>query len=429
MVDFNLKYGSGTIPISIPDENFVGELLPSDLKGVPDALAEIERALDNPINSKKIEDLVHEKVSSNGRIVILADDYTRGTPAHLMIPPILDRLNSAGVPDSRINVIFATGTHRPTRPDEAELLLGKKVIERVSWEDHDCNASDLVSVGTSSFGNEIKINRKVAEADLIIATGAITFHYYAGFGGGRKSILPGISSKETITRNHGMLIHPKAVTGNLEGNPVHEEMVEAARMAGLDFIINLIKNGKGEIVRAVAGDFIQAHAEGVKLYDKMFRVKVSQKPDIVIVSAGGYPKDINLYQATKAIDNAKFLVKKGGVIIAALECKDGIGNAIYTQWSEECKRDSIEKTWEILNERVKNEFVMGGHKAYYIASILRNASIILVSSLDPREVKEKYWMTPAPNLEKALEMAFNMTGSKATVMVMPLGSYTLPKIA
>lgn len=428
MVDLNLKYGKKILTVTVPDENFLGELLPNEIPGVPNIASELERALDHPIKSRKLEDLAKDKVSPTGHVVIIADDYTRGTPAYLIIPPVLNRLNSVGIPDDRVKVIFALGSHRPTKPEEVEELLGEETIKRVKWYDHNYEADDLVSIGTSNFGNEIKINKMVAKADLIIATGAISYHYYAGFGGGRKSILPGVSSKETLNQNHGMLVDPKAVTGNLEGNPVHEEMLEAAGMADLDFVINLVNNGKGEVVRVVAGEFEAAHLEGVTLYDQMFRVNVSKKPDIVICSAGGYPKDINLYQATKALDNAKYLVKNGGVIIATLECIDGIGNAVYTQWSLACKRDSIDETCKILSDRVQTDFVMGGHKAYYVASILSYCTIILISSLDPREVEEVYWMKPAKDLNEALLVAYDIAGKDAKVMSMPLGGYTLPKV-
>ncbi|MHA1404989.1 MAG: nickel-dependent lactate racemase [Candidatus Helarchaeota archaeon] len=428
MVNLKFKYGSEVLTVNVPDEHFMGELLPYEKEGVPDVAREVERALDDPIKSKKVEEIARDKVRPGGKIVVLADDYTRGTPAYLMIPPILNRLNSVGIKDDQVKVIFATGTHRPTKPEEAKQLLGEEVLKRVKWQDHDCQASDLVSVGKTSYGNEVKINKEVADADLIIGTGNIGFHYYAGFGGGRKIILPGVSSKETINRNHGMLIDPKAVTGNLDGNPVHEDMMEAARLAGLDSIINLVKNGKGEVVRVVAGEFEAAHAEGVKIYDEMFRVKVKEKADIVICCAGGYPKDINLYQALKAIDNAKFLVKDGGVIIAALECREGIGHAVYTQWAVECKRDSIQETCKALTERIRTDFVMGGHKAYYVASVLQYSNIILVSSLDPKEVEEIYWMKPAKDLDEALKKAIEITGNDAKIIAMPLGGHTLPKV-
>ncbi len=181
-------------------------------------------------------------------------------------------------------------------------LLGAEVLKRVKTVSHDCRATDLVNVGTTkTHGNKVFVNRMFAEADVRVLLGDVGFHYYAGYGGGRKSVLPAVCGEETIKQNHAMLLHANARTGNLDDNPVHRDMTEAARLAKVDFIVNVVENKKGEIVKAFAGDLEQAFLEAVKLVDEMYRVTVDRRADIIVVSAGGYPADMNLYQAYKAL--------------------------------------------------------------------------------------------------------------------------------
>ncbi|MHA1376852.1 MAG: nickel-dependent lactate racemase [Candidatus Helarchaeota archaeon] len=418
-MELKLAYGKKIITAEIPDKNYSGSLLPNELPGVQDPSKEIQNAIENPINCSKLEKII----KSDSNVAILADDHTRGTPAYLIFPHILNKLNALKVPDENITAIFGCGTHRCVTPEETEILIGKDTVRRISVVSHDCRADDLVYIGKTSFGNDIKINPIVENSDAIITTGNIDFHYYAGFTGGRKSILPGVSSYKAINFNHAMLIDPKAVTGNLEGNPVHMDMVEAARLAKVDFIINLVRNSKEKIVKTFAGDLEAAHLEGAKLYDKMFRVKVDKKPDIVLLSAGGYPKDINLYQGGKAIDNAKFLVKPGGVIIALIECKEGVGNQVYKEWATKYR------TLEELEEQLRTNFLLGGHKQYYIEKILQYSKIILVSEMPDKEVKEIYKMIPASDVNDALEIAYNIVGRDASITSLPYGTMTLPSVS
>ncbi|NVM02521.1 MAG: nickel-dependent lactate racemase [Candidatus Helarchaeota archaeon] len=417
-MELKLAYGDQIVTTEVLEKNFLGTLLPNELPSVKDENLEIQRAINNPIKSPKLEKII----KPNMRVSILADDHTRGTPSYLVMPHILSKLNDLKVPDENITAIFGCGTHRCVMPGEAEFLIGKETIKRIRIESHDCHAEDLVNIGKTSYGNEIKINSIVANSDAIITIGKLGYHYYAGFTGGRKSVLPGISSYETINFNHAMLIHPKAATGNLEGNPVHKDMVEAARLAKVDFIINLVKDSKEKMIKTFAGDLEAAHLEGTKLYDKMFRVTTQKRPDIVLLSAGGYPKDIDLYQGSKAIDNSKFLVRPGGVIIALLECREGVGNEVYTEWSKKYR------TLEELEKQIKTNFVLGGHKAYYMEKVLLNSKVILVSEMSDKEVKEIYKLKPSSNVDDALEMAYNIVGRNASLMSMPYGTMTLPRV-
>jgi nickel-dependent lactate racemase len=265
------------------------------------------------------------------------------------------------------------------------------------------------------------LNRVFAQADIKILLGDVNLHYYAGYGGGRKSVLPGVSGVETVQHNHAMMLNANAKTGLLEGNPVHEDMTEAARMAKVDFIVNIVENSKGEMVKAFAGDLEQAFLEAVKLVDEMYKIKVDRRADIIVASAGGHPADINLYQAHKAIDNALDAVKRGGVIILVAECPEGHGNQVFYDWMT--RLQDLKST----EKEIKRGFVMGGHKAYYLLKVLQNHPVILVSSLPDYYASNVFKLKTARAVNDALTEAFKLAGSASRVWTMPQGSYTLPE--
>ncbi|MCL4430325.1 MAG: nickel-dependent lactate racemase, partial [Chloroflexi bacterium] len=260
-------------------------------QGAADAKAEVERALKEPIGPKRLSEMV--KPENKGAIVV--DDATRKAPSELMLLPVLAELNAAGVKDENVTVIFGCGTHRAVKPEEAAALLGEEALKRVKTISHCCTATDSVYVGTTkTHGTKVHLNRVFAEADVKVLLGDVNYHYYAGYGGGRKSILPAVCGEETIKQNHALLLHASARTGILQDNPVHVDMTEAARLAKVDFIVNVVENKKGEIVRAFAGDLEAAFLEAVKLVDEMYRVTIDRRADIIVVSAGGHPADMNL---------------------------------------------------------------------------------------------------------------------------------------
>jgi nickel-dependent lactate racemase len=419
MVDVWLPYGKSEVCARVPTRNFLGSIEPKEKPGVPDAKAEVERALKEPIGSKKLSEIVKPE----HKVAIVVDDATRRAPNDIMILPLLGELNAAGVKDENMAIIFASGAHRAVKQDETADLLGQEVLSRVKTVSHDCRAQDLVYIGTTQkFGTKVYLNRVFAEADVRILTGDVCLHYYAGYGGGRKSVLPGVSGEETIKHNHAMLLDANARTGLLEGNPVHEDMVEAAKMAKVDFILNVVANSRGEVVKAFAGDLEQAFLEGVKLVDEMYRVTVDRRADIVIVSAGGNPADINFYQAYKAVDNALEVVKRGGVIVLVAECPEGHGNEVFYDW--------MVKFVELkaVEREVKRNFVLGGHKAYYLLHALQNHQIILVSSMPDYYAANIFKLKTARAMNDALNEAFNIVGKNARVWVIPYGNFTLPEV-
>jgi nickel-dependent lactate racemase len=404
--------------IRVPARNLLGAIEPVERQGALDAKTEVERALKEPIpiGSKRLSEIAKPE----SKVAIVVDDGTRRAPSEVMLLPVLAELNISGVKDENVTVIFGCGTHRAVKPDEATALLGAEVLKRVKTISHDCRATDLVHLGTTkTHGNKVFVNRVFAEADVRVLLGDVGFHYYAGYGGGRKSVLPAVCGEETIKHNHSMLLHANARTGNLADNPVHQDMTEAAKLAKVDFIVNVVANTKGEIVKAFAGDLEQAFLEAVKLVDEMYRITVDRRADIIVVSAGGHPADMNLYQAYKALDNALDAVKRGGVIILVAECPEGHGNQVFYDW--------MTRLGDLKNveREIKRNFVLGGHKAYYLLKALQNHQIILVSSLPDYYATSIFKLKTARAVNDAFAEALKIAGSASRVWAMPQGSNTL----
>ena len=419
MVDVWIPYGRTDVCARIPARNFLGSILPKELAGASDAKAEVERALSAPIGSKRLGEIVKPE----SKVAIVVDDATRHAPSEVMLLPVLTELNASGVKDENVTVIFGCGTHRAVTEEEARKLLGEEACKRVKAISHDCRSPDLVHVGnTKTHGNKVYLNRVFAEADVKVLLGDVGFHYYAGYGGGRKSVLPAVAGEETIKHNHAMLLNTNARTGILEGNPVHEDLTEAARLAKVDFIVNTISNARGEVVKAFAGNVEQAFLEAVKAVDEMYRVSVDRRADIVVTSPGGYPADMNLFQAYKALDNALAIVKRGGVIILVAECSEGHGNQVFYDWMV---RLGDLKTVE---REIKRNFALGGHKAYYLLKALQNHTIILVSSLPDYYSSNIFKVKTARAVNDAITEAFKLAGSAARVWVMPCGNYLVPEV-
>jgi nickel-dependent lactate racemase len=416
MVDVWLPYGKTEVCARIPTRNFLGAIEPKEKPGVADPRAEIERALREPVGAKRLSEIA----KPGDRAAIVVDDATRATPSHLMVPPVLDELNRAGVKDEDVTIIFACGAHRAVEPEEMEKLVGEDALKRVKAISHDYKSKDQVYLGKTRFGTKVYVNKTFAEADVRVLTGDVGLHYCAGYGGGRKSLLPGISGFDTLRKNHAMLLHPKAKMGVLEGNPVHEDMMEAAKLAKVDFILNVVTNSRQELVRAFAGDLEQAFYEGVKLVDEIYKVPIERRADIVVVSPGGNPFDINLFQACKGVISALESVKRGGVIVLAAECPEGHGNDVFYEWMTKFKRP------EQMEREIKRRFLFGGHKAYYLTKALQRVQIILVSIMPDYQAVNVFRLKTERAINDAVRQAFDIAGKNAKVWAMPHGNSTLP---
>lgn len=406
-------YGAGVQTAQLPEKNLLAQLSANTMEHPRCGVDAVVYALKNPIGTPKLSALAQP----GRKVAIVTSDISRPFPAWQVLPSVLDELTAAGIPDRDITVVFALGSHRKHTPQEMEKLVGREVLNRVRCVDSD--PEDCIHMGQTRRGTPVDITRMVAEADFRICLGNIEFHYFAGYSGGAKAIMPGVSTPEAIQRNHRMMVSQDACAGKLAGNPIREDIEEAGNICGIDFIVNAVLDEHKQIVFAVAGDVTQAHREGCRYLDRMYRVQIPGQADIVIVSQGGAPKDANLYQTQKALDNAKHAVRKGGTVIVVGACPEGLGSAKFENWLTQAP------TAHSMVERIGREFELGGHKAAAIALVLENAAIDLVSEMDPDFVRSIF-MTPRKSVQEALDAAFEKYGPDASVIAMPYGGSTLP---
>ena len=413
MLEFG--FGTGVQTVQVPEENLLGVLhanqVPLELTGE----AEVRRALEAPIESPRLRELVHP----GEKVAIVTSDITRPMPTYKVMPPLLDELYAAGVRREDITLVFALGSHRKHTEEERRKLAGERAWNEIACVDSE--PADCVRMGVTGAGTPVDITRVVAEADRRICLGNIEYHYFAGYSGGAKAIMPGVSTRDAIQSNHSMMVRPEACAGALESNPLRMDIEEAGRICGIDFILNVVLSEHKEIIRAVAGHPVAAHRAGCRFLDRIYLKPLPQAADIVLVSQGGAPKDLNLYQTQKALDNARHAVKQGGIIILIGSCREGLGERVFEEWMTRSPSP------EAMIERIGRDFQLGGHKAAAIAMTLRKAKIYLVSDMEDDFVRSIF-LTPQPSVQTALERAFAELGPRATVLAMPYGGSTLPKI-
>ena len=405
-------YGKGVQTVQVPDENLLKVLRANPMEHERTGEAAVRHALENPIGCEKLCKLV----KPGQKVAIVTSDISRPLPSWAILPSVLQELRRGGVAYEDITVVFALGSHRAHTEEEKRHLSGESydLVRCV-----DSNPADCVHMGTTKRGTPVDITRVVAEADVRVCLGNIEFHYFAGYSGGAKAIMPGVSTPAAIQCNHRMMVSQDACAGKLEGNPIREDIEEAGEICGTHFIVNVVLDEHKHIVHAVAGEVTKAHRAGCAYLDKMYRTPISQQADIVLVSQGGAPKDANLYQTQKALDNAKHAVKKGGTVILMGACPEGFGSATFESWLRSAP------TAHSLVERIGKEFKLGGHKAAAIAMVLENARIDFVSEMDAELVKSIF-LTPQPDAQTAFDEAMARYGKNATVIAMPFGGATLP---
>lgn len=408
-------FGKGIQTVELPEDNLMGVLTANTVEYDLTGEDEVERALAEPIGAPKLEDVV----KPGEKIAIVTSDITRPCPTWQIMPALLRHLYAAGVKREDITLVFALGSHRHHTPEEMQHLAGDLAYNEITCVDS--NPDDCINLGVTKSGTPVDITRVVAEADRRICLANIEYHYFAGYSGGAKSIMPGVSNRAAIQSNHSMMVRPEAHAGRLAGNPIREDIEEAAAICGIDYIVNVVLDEHKQIIKAVAGDVTAAHRAGCAFLDTLYRKEIAKKADIVLVSQGGAPKDLNLYQTQKALDNAKHAVRDGGVIVLIGSCKEGLGEKTFQQWIEEatCPKDLI--------DRVQADFKLGGHKAAAIAMVLENADVYLVSEM-PEELTKKCFLTPFSSAQQALDAAFAKLGQDASVLAMPYGGSTLPQL-
>lgn len=413
-MNYAFGFGKETQYIELPEEQVLAELRPNEAEIDLTGEVEVLRSLREPIDSRRLRDIVHP----GEKIAIVTSDITRPLPSYKILPCVLDELSEAGIPDEDIIIVFGLGSHEGHSEERKRRIVGDKVYDRIRCVDSDVH--DFVHLGVTQRGTPVDIFTPVANADRRICLGNIEYHYFAGYSGGAKAIMPGVSTRDAIQSNHSAMVLPEASAGRLEGNPVREDIEEAGSICGIDFIINVVLNENKEIIRSFSGNPVTAHRAGCAFLDSFYKVCILHKADIVIVSAGGFPKDINMYQAQKALDNAQHAVKDGGVIVWVASCGEGLGEDHFREWMTGHSR-SVD-----MIDHIRRDFVLGGHKAAAIAMVLEKASIYLVSDLDPEFVRSIF-LEPYTNLQEAGNAALSRCGENASIILMPYGGSTLPK--
>jgi len=412
-----LPYGLGRLQVSAP-----GDLLRArDAEPIADETYAVANALENPIGRPPLREIVRP----GERVAIVVNDITRLTRTDLMLPPIVETLNCAGIPDRDIFIVFALGIHRPQTDAERRQIIGEALYARIRCFDHIATGdAALVEIGVTRFGNRVEINREVWEADRIILTGEIIYHLIAGYSGGRKSLVPGVAGFRTTTFNHRMIFDPDCRAGKLDGNPAHEDLLEACRMVDPDFLVNVVLSPEGRLIRVVAGHYDLAHREGCRTVDQMLRVEIAEPYDLVIASAGGFPLDIDLRQAHKGLENACHALKHGGTAVFYAECPKGAGIGSFEDYVHRYRDDHE------MRAALEREFVVGGHKAWWVARLGRMYHVHLVSALDPEFVRRCHFtpVDPAAHQE-TLGRLLREAGPSARVAVIPYSGFTLPAAA
>lgn len=424
MKEFMLPYGKETLKAEIEESHLAGVLL-SELHSykAPKSGSElVQEALEHPIGTPRLCDMAVGKK----KIVVISSDHTRPVPSHIIMPLLLAEIRK-GNPDADITILISTGLHRLTTKDELEAKFGPEITNKEHIVVHDCDDKEnLVYLGKLPSGGDLIINRLAAEADLLVAEGFIEPHFFAGFSGGRKSVLPGVASRATVMYNHNsaFIADPHSRTGVIEGNPIHNDMLYAARAARLDFIVNVVIDAKHDPVFAVAGDCDLAHRAGREFLASKCQVD-AVPADIVISTNGGYPLDQNIYQSVKGMTAAEATVKEGGVIIMLSKASDGHGGKSFHETFRDEK--DLNRMMQTFLDRGPEETIIDQWQSQIFARLLLKATVIFISSCDDQLVEDMH-MIPAHSVEEAMEKAKALVKKEDyTVTVIPDGVSVIVK--
>lgn len=417
MKEFKIPYYTSTMDLHLDEKNLKAVLVSGahNLKREKTEQELVREALEHPIGTPRLSELSKGKK----KIVIVTSDHTRAVPSKLTLPILLEEIGSTN-PQAEIKILIATGMHRATTEQEQRKMFGDNIVDHETIIINDAfKEEDFTDMGTLPSGAHFHVNSAVLDCDLLITEGFIEPHFFAGFSGGRKSILPGVCNKVTISQNHSYkaIASPKAKTGVLKGNPIHEDMIVAARRVNVQFILNVLLDGDKKVIAAYSGDLEKAHEKGVERLREISQCKAT-KGDIVITSNGGYPLDQNLYQSPKAVATAEACAKKDGVIIMCCSCVDGMGG---TQFAKLIVDGTPEEIDAKLSRVPSEDTIPEQWCAQIYSRILRKHKLILVSTyLDPELIK-KANLIPSKSLDEALEIAYGIKGKDAQVVVIPDG--------
>ena len=418
-----MRYGTGTLPIEIPDKNVVKVLEISDSIPLPDEDGAVREAIAHPIASSPLAEIARGRKSA----CIVISDITRPVPNKVILPPMLETLEASGIPRDHITILIATGIHRPNNAEELEIMVGRDIMKHYRIVNHFSQKLETHTyLGRTENGTPVHIDKTYLEADLKVITGLIEPHLMAGYSGGRKAICPGIASIETMKVMHGpeLMEHPKSSVGILEGNPFHIEATEIALMAGADFNLNVAIDKARRIIGVFAGDMVESHLIGSGFVEKQAKVTLPAPADAVVVSSAGYPLDTTFYQAVKGLLTAVEIVKQGGSILLVAACSEGIGSKPFT--------DLIFKTDDLTAfvQGLYNpaNFIIDQWQLEELAKVARKADIYFYTDGIPYHQRTKLFVHPLQNPQEGIEEFLERYGENAQIAVIPEGPYVLAQL-
>ncbi len=419
MPEIKLPYGKNHLTATLPDTWHIEHITPVETDSAPDPFTAVNAALDNPISSKRLSDFTGIE-----RVAIAVNDKTRPVPHAELLPPLLARLEAAGLSPDAITFIIASGTHFPMQPEEYSMILPENIFAKYRVIAHDADdEANLVHMGTTSRGTPVAVNRHYMDADLRIVVGVVGPHQFMGFSGGAKSAAIGLAAKTTIRHNHAMMISDDNTRlGYYEQNPARQDVEEIGRLMGVEFALNALLNRKKQIARVFAGDPVAMMQAAVPEVRQIAQVSVDAPFDLIVASPGGHPKDINLYQTQKALANAALITKTGGTVILVSACPEGVGGKTYKNWMMHESMTSHEAVFERFQ---REGFQMGVHKAFLFSRDASRVRVLLVSKMDASLVK-RFLLNPAASLDKALKTVLTDLSPEARIGVMPNANATIP---
>lgn len=421
MTTFDLQYGTTSQSITLPEDITADVFAPQDALPDPDPAGRVSRAVANPEGGAGLAQFAAAR-----SVVIAINDKTRPVPHEHLLPPLLAHLHGLGIPAGAISFAIATGTHIPMPAAEFDRVLPAGILARYAVYSHDCDAADLLDLGTSSRGTPIRVNRRFMEADLRIVVGNIEPHHFMGYSGGVKTAAIGMTGRATINQNHSWISHANARTAHYEDNPMRQDVEEIGARIGVHFAVNAVLNNHKEIVEVFAGDPVAVMQAGIPVVKRLCQVRVPHPYDLVIASAGGYPKDINFYQAQKALTHAAMFTRDGGTIILLAACAEGLGSAGFARIMAGAR--SFEEVYAKFRQQ---GFEVGPHKALLVGRDAQRVKIIIVSDI-PAETVRGILLTPAGSPAEALALALEnlceAPHEAIRAVVLPIATITVPEI-
>lgn len=428
MKEYTFHYGRSEKTFSLDEKRVLKEIRMPDAAPLTDITAAVLEAIRHPIGAPSLE----ESVTPGDTVTFICNDPTRVANSFDFMPVLVNELNRLGVPDENMQIVFSLGTHRLMTEEEMREGVGEDIAARLKMYNSDANVpEDFEYFGATSRFTPVLINRRICHSDHIILTGTIVHHYFSGYGGGREAVLPGCAAMETVRHNHSFMMDPRAGLGKTKDNPVYEDQMEgvalwknAMEKRGTKvFLFNAILDADHRFLKMFAGDYVKAHQEACKFVDEVYGVKIDTQADVVIVSCGGYPKDINVYQMQKTMDNAALAVREGGVVVLLAECEEGSGSKVLEETFRRLK------TPEAIEAELAGHFVIGANKAYAVSRLMTHAKFILVTTLDRTLAKDMLFTAAVDSVEEALKEAESIVGKEYSVILMPTGSLTVPLYA